>query len=89
MDEQKLRSQLEQLHTELGQINTLDQVETGLLQELSRDIREALRRGDDRGQQYGGLVENLREAVARLEASHSNAALLMRQVIDELAYMGI
>jgi len=31
----------------------------------------------------------LKDAVAQLEAFHPEATLLMRQVIDQLAYMGI
>jgi hypothetical protein len=38
---------------------------------------------------YDGLGGRLREAVAQLEASHPEATLLMRQVIDSLSYMGI
>ena len=89
MDDGKLRSRLEQLHAELGLVDTPDEEEAALLRQLAGDIREALGRGDDREGQYGGLVESLRGAVARFEASHARAALLMREVIDELAYMGI
>jgi hypothetical protein len=89
MDDEKLRGWLEQLHAELGLVDTPDEEEAARLRQLAGDIREALGRGDDREGQYGSLAASLREAVARFEASHANAALLMREVIDELAYMGI
>jgi hypothetical protein len=89
MDDQKLRSRLEQLHAELGLIDTPEQENRELLQELTRDIQGALQRKGDREGWYSGLAETLRESVARFEASHANIALLMREVIDELAYMGI
>lgn len=38
---------------------------------------------------YSGLGERLKEAVAHIEASHPELTLRMRQVIDQLAYMGI
>jgi hypothetical protein len=89
MDEGKFRGRLEQLHAELGLVDTPDEEEAALLRQLAGDIRAVLGRGDDQQGQYDGLVESLREAVARFETSHASAALLMRQVIDELAYMGI
>ena len=74
---------------ELRQINALDEKERELLEGLEQEIRELLNREAGRTQQYGGLGERLGEAVTELEASHPRATLLMRQVIDSLAYLGI
>ena len=89
MEKQKLRDQLEQLHAELAEVKTLDSAEAEMLQHLASDIRELLEREEDHAQHYGGLGERLKEAVARLEASHPQATDRMRQVIDQLAYLGI
>ena len=89
MDKQTLRGQLEELHAELQQVETLDVSEREMLQNLARDVQEVLSREDDRTQHYSSLGDRLREAVAQVEASHPRATMLMRQVIDELAYMGI
>jgi phosphoglycerate-specific signal transduction histidine kinase len=89
MDKQKLREQLEQLHTELAQVKSLDSAEAEMLQQLANDIREVLERGENDASHYGGLGERLTESIARLEASHPEATDRMRQVIDQIAYLGI
>jgi hypothetical protein len=89
MDKEKLREQLQALHTELQQVETLDDNEREMLQGLARDVQEVLHGEADRNQHYGPLSERLRETVAQVEASHPRATMLMRQIIDQLAYMGI
>ena len=89
MDKQQLRGRLEQLHAELQETKTLDATDRELLQNLAGDIREILERGDDHPQQYSSLGERLNDAVAQLEATHPRATMLMRQVVDQLAFMGI
>lgn len=87
MDKQTLRRQLEELHVELQQTETLDATEREMLQNLARDVQEVL--SSDRAPHYESLGERLRAAIAQVEASHPRATMLMRQVIDQLAYMGI
>jgi Domain of unknown function (DUF4404) len=89
MDKQTLRAQLEELHAELQRVETLDANERRMLQDLARDVQAALNREDDRSQPYDSLGARLKEAVAEVEASHPRVTMLMRQVIDQLAYMGI
>jgi hypothetical protein len=89
MDKQKLREQLQELHAELQQVESLDVSERETLQGLANDVREILRREDDRTQHYSSLGDQLREVVAQVEASHPRVTMLMRQVIDQLAYLGI
>lgn len=89
MDKQKLRGQLQELHAELQQVESLDVTERKMLQNLARDVHEILQREDNRTQHYSTLGEQLREVVAQVEASHPRVTMLMRQVIDQLAYLGI
>jgi len=89
MDKQQLREQLELLHAELAQVKSLDSTEAEMLQQLAGDIQDVLEREENQEQHYTGLGERLKEAVARLEASHPRATEAMRQVIDQLAYLGI
>ncbi len=89
MDKETLRAQLKELHAELQQVESLDVNEREMLENLARDVQELLRREDDRTQHYSSLGDQLKEVVAQVEASHPRVTLLMRQVIDQLAYLGI
>jgi len=87
--QQQLREQLEKLHAELQEVEFLNDDDRALLQNLARDVREVLNREDERAEHYRGLGERLNETVAQIEASHPRITLLMRQIIDQLSFMGI
>ena len=90
MDKQQLHSQLEELHAALRQVDSLDAAERDTLLRLRGDIEALLAgREDATAQHYTGLAERLREDIAQLEASHPQATLLMGQIIDTLANIGI
>lgn len=89
MNNEELRSQLEKLHNELHQSSGLDPQQRELLQTLADEIQALLKRDEIERHHYTSLSERLNNAVADLEASHPQITLLMRQAIDELAYLGI
>ena len=89
MNHTELHQDLTRLHTELKEIRSLDQPELEMLRRLEADIEEVLARGDNREQSYGGLGDQISQVMARLEASHPRTTLLMRRVIDSLAYLGV
>jgi predicted nucleic acid-binding Zn-ribbon protein len=89
MDRQQLREQLQKLHAELQGVESLNDDERKQLQNLTRDVQEVLARDDEHPEPYSGLGERLRETMAQLEASHPKITLLMRQIIDQLSFMGI
>lgn len=90
MDTQHLYERLQQLHKELQGIESVDAKERRALQQLMADIQELQERGEeDAVQKYHRLSERLKDNVALLEASHPTATMLMGQVIDTLAKMGI
>jgi hypothetical protein len=89
MDKQQLREQLEKLHTELQKVEFLNDDNRPLLQNLARDVREVLSKEGEHPEHYSGLGERLKETMAEIEASHPRITLLMRQIIDQLAFMGI
>jgi hypothetical protein len=89
MDKQELHEKLERLRAELNRVETSDSNQREILQKVANDIQEMLAPQEEMPEHYGGLGERLKEAVAQLEASHPEATLRMRQVIDQLAYMGI
>lgn len=89
MDKQELHEKLERLHAQLTRAESSDSNQREILQQVVTDIQKMLVRQEETTEQYRGLGERLKEAVAQLEASHPEATLRMRQVIDQLAYMGI
>jgi chaperonin cofactor prefoldin len=90
MDKQQLQPRLEELHNELKQIDSVDENERQVLQKLIGDINKLIEAGDtDQHHVYDRLGEGLREGIERLEASHPRATMLMGQVIDALAKIGI
>lgn len=89
MNHNELRQDLQRLHAELKEISSLDQPELEMLRRLESDIEEALARGDNREPSYSGLGDQISKVMVQLEASHPRTTLLMRRVIDSLAYLGI
>ena len=88
MNKKQLHEKLQQLHAELDQVECSDN-QREILQKVASDIQELLARQEEGAEHYRHLGERLKEAVAQLEASHPEATLRIRQMIDQLAYMGI
>jgi hypothetical protein len=90
MDKQQLHNTLEQLHRELQQIPSVDENERKILQQLMSDIEKLVEAGEsDQHHVYDRLGEGLREGIELLEASHPGLTMLMGQIIDALAKMGV
>jgi len=89
MNNEQLRTQLEQLQAELQQADAIDPRKRDILQARANEIEQLLKREEIKPHHYTGLGERLSEDMAELEASHPQITLLMRQVIDSLAYLGI
>lgn len=89
MDHQQLRSDLRKLHNELRATESLDQEEHRMLRRLESDIEELLARDDDNLKTAQDSRQRLSEALAQVEASHPRIGLLMRQMVDSLAYLGV
>ena len=56
---------------------------------MADEIQVLLKRDEIQRHHYTSLSERLNDVVAKLEASHPQITLLMRQTIDSLAYLGI
>ena len=89
MDHQKLRSDLQKLHGELRTINTLDEEEQRMLRLLESDIEELLARNDQDLKPDQDSRQRLSETLAQVEAAHPRITLVMRQMVDSLAYLGV
>lgn len=89
MNNEQLRAQLEELHAELQQATALDPSQREKLQARANEIEQLLKREEIKPQHYRSLGEQFTEDVAELEASHPQITLLMRRLIDSLAFLGI
>lgn len=90
MDKKQLHQRLQELHSELQRVESVDQNERTVLNRLSEDIRELLdHRGEQQEHKYKNLADRLRESIDQFEASHPNLTMLMGQLADALAKMGI
>ncbi|HZJ43291.1 MAG TPA: DUF4404 family protein [Pyrinomonadaceae bacterium] len=89
MDKEKLHEELKRLHADLQQIESPANDDREILSTLAHDIQRIL---EDRGidqEQYQGLNDRWKDAITRFEAAHPRVTLLMRQVLDQIAYLGI
>ena len=90
MDKQEFRELLQRLHSKLQDLGSADESERELLQQLNRDIQALLEHKEDyERHHYDSLSTRLRETIEKIEASHPNLTLLMGQVADALAQIGI
>ena len=89
MDTQQLHEKLKLLHDELDQVEFPDSNQREVLKKVAIEIQDMLAQQEGGMEHYRGLGERLKGAVAQIEASHPEVTLRMRQVIDQLAYMGI
>jgi Domain of unknown function (DUF4404) len=89
MNNEQLRAQLADLHAELQQAGALEPQQRETIETLASDIEQLLKRDEIKPDHYRSLRERFNEDVAELEASHPQITLLMRRVIESLAYLGI
>jgi hypothetical protein len=89
MNKENLHQELERLHAELEQLDSLEDSDREKLSLLAQDIRRILDyRGTDE-RHYQSLIDRVRDVGTELEAAHPKITLLMRQVLEQIAYLGI
>jgi hypothetical protein len=85
-----LDERLHQLHRDLQQLESPDATERHLLQQIQTDIQAVLAHSESHGPPpYTQLGERLQEGIEQLENSHPRLTLLMGQIVEMLARMGI
>lgn len=90
MNKQDLEEKLQQLHTQLEQIELVDENKRSSIEQLMADIEHLLEQEQGpETHKYKRLGERLTESVAQFEATHPTATMLMGQTIDMLVQMGI
>jgi hypothetical protein len=90
MDQQQLRSTLENLHAELDRHVALDDESKALLADLRGNIQALLDRSSN--DEYGdipSLLARLEDAVERFEISHPRLTSALTNVIATLNNLGI
>jgi len=90
MDDQELRSLLEQLHKEIESSATVDEKEQELLQHLAADIRDLLARSEgEESPPEPSVVKRLEEAVDQYEITHPDLTMLLSKLLAILSNAGI
>jgi uncharacterized protein DUF4404 len=86
MDPDKLRAELDKLHTELDKARPADPRTNELRGEMLEDVRRML---NTPGQLDGSLTERLEKAAVQFEADHPALAASSRRLIDFLSKAGV
>jgi hypothetical protein len=89
MDKEKLHQELERLHVELQQIDSLDASDREKLLTLAEEIRQLLEYKGTDTRHYRSLLDRVEGAVTEFEAAHPRTTQLMRDVLHQIAYLGI
>lgn len=90
MEQQKLREQLEALHRELEQVESIDAATADALGSLRDDIRKLVdNEAAEAIHEDDSLVERLSEAVSDFEEDHPKLSMTIQYVLDTLARMGL
>jgi hypothetical protein len=90
MDDQELRSLLEQLHAEIERSETADEKERELLTHLAVDIRELLARSEGvENPSEPSVIERLEDAVDHFEVTHPDLTMLLSKLLETLSSAGI
>jgi septal ring factor EnvC (AmiA/AmiB activator) len=88
MEQQQLREQLENLHRELEQVDTVDEKTAAVLSNLKEDIRK-LEGRTPVGEEGENLAERMNDALDHFEEEHPRLSMLIQHVLDSLAKMGL
>ena len=84
---EKLRSTLKELEEELGNLSSFDEATRQMLEEAATEIKTALRK---EGQfESESVVERLRTAEEKFQASHPTLSGVVGRIIDALGQLGI
>lgn len=84
-----LRRQIEALHTQLTQVDSVDPQSRTLLIELLGDITRLLEKSGPGPAEDHNLAERLDELAVHFEAEHPSLGAALRRVVDALGKAGI
>jgi hypothetical protein len=90
MNNEEIRKLLEQLHSEVDNIDTLDEKGRELLRDLGNDIDELLARSENvRDESGSATVRRLEDTISYLEVSHPTLTSTLAELLAVLSNAGI
>jgi hypothetical protein len=88
MDNNELRTMLEQLHGEIEHTDSVDEKGRELLRELGDDIRELLARSEGE-QPQPSLLQRMEDSISYLEVTHPTITNTLSRILESLSNAGI
>jgi len=88
MDNNELRTMLEQLHSEIERTDSIDEKGRELLRELGDDIRVLLARSEDEPAQPS-ILHRLEDSISYLEVTHPTLTNTLSKLLEGLSNAGI
>ena len=88
MNNNELRTMLEQLHGEIEHTESVDEKSLELLRELGTDIRELLARSTGE-QVQPSMLKRLEDSISYLEVTHPTITNTLSKILESLSNAGI
>jgi hypothetical protein len=89
MSAEQIKSDLKQLHDELGSTESVDPELKSLLADLDQDIRRLLVGGDEASKPDEGLIVRVEDAANEFAMKHPQAAGILQRLAEALGQIGI
>jgi len=89
MPEKRLRQLVDSLHEELAGTESVPEQDRERLRELTGDIETLLGEDEAASRQRASAIGPLEEAAARFESEHPRLAMVLGELVDTLAKLGI
>jgi hypothetical protein len=90
MDDQKLRTLIEELHAEIQNSKSVDEKGQELLVHLETDIRKLLAQsGEGTAQVHPSTLRRLQEGLDHFEVTHPTLTIRLSKVLEALSNVGI
>jgi Domain of unknown function (DUF4404) len=90
MEDQELRTLIEQLHAEIQNTHTVDKKGQELLSHLEADIKELLSRADGAVTPvHPNTIQRMEDGLSHFEVSHPALTNLLSRLLESLSNAGI
>lgn len=89
MPDKRLRELVDELHRELASTDTVPEAERDSLRHLTEDIEQLLGEDESASRHRASAASQFEEAAARFESEHPRLAMVLGEIVDSLARLGI